>query len=70
MKHMVSCKCGEVLMKSQNDEIKIRGKIFLVKENGSTFTVCKSCNTEVEVPLEVKKSTPPKLIIRNLKENG
>lgn len=70
MKHVVQCNCGEVLMKSQNDEIKIRGKIVLVKDDGLTYTVCKSCHKEVELPLETRKAPPPKLFIRNPKENS
>lgn len=70
MRHEVTCKCGEVLLKSQNSTLKIRGKVFMIKEDGQAYTVCKSCGSEVQMPLELKKAVQPSLFIRNTKESS
>jgi hypothetical protein len=60
-----SCKCGEHLVKSQEEgSYKLRGKILILKGN-KLYTVCKSCNTEVELPLNVTMTmSNPKLFIK------
>jgi hypothetical protein len=64
MKSEVVCACSEVIMKSVSEsESKIRSKVLIVKES-SVYAVCKSCGSEVEVPL--KKALPsigPRLIL-------
>lgn len=61
-----SCKCGEHLVKSLHEEgsYKLRGKLLILKGN-KLYSVCKSCNTEVELPLDVTmKVNNPKLFIK------
>jgi len=53
----IVCACSEVVMKSMRDDSgcvrKIRSKILIIKGN-DTYAVCRSCGTEVAVPLELK----------------
>lgn len=46
----IACACDEIIVKSENGVAKIRAKILVVRDN-KVFAVCKSCNTEVQVPL-------------------
>lgn len=53
MNHLILCRCGEVLVKGLDADVKIRAtKIILFKDNVA-FAVCKSCNTEVPLPLKL-----------------
>lgn len=56
----VKCVCSELIIKSVNDESKIRAKIIVIK-NDTVYAICKSCSQEVEIPLKVTESTvyPP-----------
>lgn len=63
----IVCACSEVVMKSVGKTTKVRSKILLIKDN-CAYAVCKSCGTEVSVPLELKERLPvpgPRLILRN-----
>lgn len=69
MSHVKHCpKCNEVVVKSMGPEVKIRGKVTLVR-NGKVFTVCKSCNSEVTVPL-VLDETMYKSLLSSAKHNN
>lgn len=48
----IHCPCGEVLVKSNAGEVKIRAKILVFKED-KAFAVCKSCGNENQVPVLV-----------------
>lgn len=52
MNHVLTCSCGEVIVKCFANDTKIRNKILVVK-GGVIFAVCKRCNAEVRVPLTV-----------------
>jgi hypothetical protein len=52
MDHLLICSCGEVLVKSQQDVVKLRSKILLFR-NGKAFAVCKGCNKEYPVPVQL-----------------
>ena len=53
MKHVfLHCRCGEVIIKSLESDTKIRSKIVVFK-NGAAYAVCKSCDAEVKVPLQL-----------------
>ena len=76
MIHELSCRCGEVIVKSNNSDTKIRAKIVLFRNN-EAFAVCKGCNGEVKVPLQLdtvllKSLADPKsipLYVRNAKKS-
>lgn len=63
--------CGEVILKSNNQETKIRNRIILSK-GASLYAVCRGCGSEVIVPLVLDtnmiKALPvtnnPKLFIK------
>jgi hypothetical protein len=50
--HLLVCSCGEVLVKSQEDTIKLRSKILIFRD-GKAFAVCKGCNKEYPVPVQI-----------------
>ena len=50
-----TCSCGEFLIKSTSSGLKVRGKVLIV-EDGVTKSVCKSCNTEVVLPITIQPS--------------
>lgn len=52
MNHLINCSCGEVIVKSLGSDTKIRAKILVFKDD-SAFAVCKSCDSEVKVPLQL-----------------
>lgn len=62
-----SCRCGEYLVKSFSDDgssYKLRGKLVIMKGH-KLYSVCKGCNTEVELPLDVTiRINNPKLFIK------
>ena len=52
MNHLIFCTCGEVIVKSLDNDAKVRAKIILFRED-QAYAVCKSCNTEVKIPLRL-----------------
>lgn len=66
--HVLCCPCGEVILKSDNYETKIRSRVLLVK-GATTYAVCKGCGEETSIPMSldhsVVKSLPinPRLFI-------
>lgn len=52
MNHVVYCTCGEVIVKSLLDDTKIRAKVLIMRGNAA-FAVCKGCDQEVQVPLQL-----------------
>lgn len=51
MTNFLACtNCHEVVVKSMNDEVKVRAKVLLVRDD-RTYAVCKGCDSELEVPL-------------------
>lgn len=74
MDHLLSCCCGEVLVKSMEDgTTKVRSKILIFR-NGEAFAVCKGCGAERAVPLQLipdalsKGSRRPKLFVSESKK--
>ena len=63
-------RCDEIIMKSEGEIKKIRSKIMILRDN-NVYAVCKSCGTEVQVPLttapisQPNRSVGPPLILRN-----
>ena len=55
MLRIVSCRCGEVVVKSDNGAVKIRNKMMVFRD-GTAMAVCKGCGMEVPVPVELKKA--------------
>ena len=55
MQHLISCTCGEVLVKSMDAETKVRAKVVVFRD-GQSFAVCKGCNAEVKIPLQLDTS--------------
>ena len=69
MRFVLTCRCGEVVVKSINDTTKVRSKVLVFKGQGA-YVVCKGCGCEHEIPLqldrsELRKSKNPKLFIDN-----
>ena len=56
----IKCPCSELILKSVDGTSKVRAKIIVIKD-GAVYAICKSCNSEVEVPLKLTESTvyPP-----------
>lgn len=54
MSHLIHCSCGEVIVKAIGSDTKIRAKILVFKEEAA-FAVCKSCDSEVQVPLSLNE---------------
>lgn len=65
----IKCSCSEIVLKSLDEESKIRSKIVVIKGD-SVYAICKGCNAEVQLPLKVseEKANPP-LFIKNYKKN-
>jgi RNase P subunit RPR2 len=63
--------CGDLVLKSDGQQTKVRNRVMLVK-GGLVYAVCRSCGDDVGVPLtldeSVVKSLPqvknPKLFIK------
>lgn len=76
MNHLISCQCGEVIVKSLDSDTKIRAKIVVFRDT-EAYAVCKSCNTEIKIPLRLdmdmlksmanKEPRSMRLYIRNVK---
>jgi len=54
MQRLLTCRCGEVIVKSVNEKTKIHNKV-IVFSSGKAFAVCKSCGAENEVPMQLDK---------------
>jgi hypothetical protein len=52
MNHLIFCPCGEVIVKSLDNDAKVRAKIIVFRDD-TAFAVCKSCNKEVKIPLRL-----------------
>jgi hypothetical protein len=72
MQHILTCRCGEVVIKSANGAVKIRNKMMVFRD-GTAHAVCKGCGLEVPVPVELKKALievqggNPRLFLRDPK---
>jgi ribosomal protein S27E len=54
MDHLLTCKCGEVLVKSLDGTTKLRGKIVIFKGD-QAYAVCKGCGSEHVVPVRLDR---------------
>lgn len=64
----IICECSEIIVKSHNGDVKLRSKILIFKGD-QAYAVCKRCNTEVPVPVSLRrtdhtKQANPPLILR------
>lgn len=70
MDYLLTCQCGEVVVKESVSETKIRGKVLIAKGN-SVYSVCRRCGEEVAVPVRIDQDlvkslrTNPKLFIKS-----
>lgn len=79
MNHLITCKCGDAIVKSQSDETKVRAKIVVFRDD-KAYAICKSCDAEVEIPLRIDEvmlksmsSTSrhaPRLYIKNMSKSS
>lgn len=67
---LIKCECDEIIVKAQDDVSKVRSKVLIIKGN-SVLAVCKSCNNEVIIPLQVipDRANPP-VFITNIKKSS
>ena len=68
MDKFLECSCGEVLIKSYGDVVKVRNKVLVFK-NGDAYAVCKGCGHEHQIPVKLVqgiavKDRQPKLYLR------
>lgn len=70
MDYLLTCPCGEIILKSVNGTTKIRNKI-VVFAGDSAVAVCKGCNTEHKIPVRLDRvemikslSSQPRLYLR------
>ena len=54
MQRLLTCKCGEVIVKSINEKTKIHNKVIVFIEE-QAYAVCKSCGAENAVPMRLDK---------------
>jgi len=72
MEHIITCKCGEVVVKSANGTTKIRNKMMVFKD-GRCYAVCKGCGAEILVPVKLEpaeindNNRRPKLFLQDRK---
>jgi ribosomal protein S27E len=72
MEHLITCKCGEVVVKSANGTTKIRNKMMVFKD-GRSYAVCKGCGAEIQVPVRLEpaeisdNNRRPKLFLQDRK---
>jgi len=70
MDHLLTCKCGEVVVKSANGTTKIRNKMMVFK-GGQSYAVCKGCGAEIPVPVKLEDAEisgigrQPRLFLRD-----
>lgn len=68
IEHLLTCRCGEVLVKATDAETKLRSKIIIFRQ-GRAVAVCKGCGAELPIPVTLdqqellSKSQNPKLFI-------
>lgn len=55
MNHLISCTCGQAIVKSIDGKTKILSKVLILSEDGQAVAVCKSCDKEVAVPLNLNE---------------
>lgn len=73
--HILSCRCGEVLVKAVNGVIKLRSKIVIFRDDGA-FAICKGCGSELPAPIQLDKddllakSRNPRLILRDILQDS
>ena len=60
--HIV-CECSSVIVKSLDNQVKIRSKVIIIKGN-QAFAVCRDCSAEVQIPisLDFRVINPPLII--------
>jgi len=60
----LTCSCGELIIKSDGNGFKIRSKILILKDNSTSWAVCKGCNKEIPVPIraDFDNANPPLFI--------
>lgn len=54
MQRLLTCRCGEVIVKSVNAKTKIHNKVIVFSE-GKAYAVCKSCGLENEIPMQLNE---------------
>lgn len=71
MNHLLSCACGEVVLKSFNGTTKIRNKIIVFRGD-EAIAICKGCGSEHKIPVRLDRielikglSYRPRLYIRD-----
>jgi hypothetical protein len=56
---LLSCPCSEVIIKATGaGGGKVRGKVVILRTDG-VYAVCKSCDSEVKLPLTWTRSLQP-----------
>lgn len=73
MNHLISCTCGEVIIKSLDADTKVRAKIVVFRDD-QAFAICKACSSEVKIPLRLdtdmlksmSEQRPVRLYIRDM----
>ena len=63
MDYLLCCPCGEVIVKDNGYEAKVRSKVLVVKGD-TTYAVCKGCGDDVAVPLQLDHS-----VMKSLRSN-
>jgi len=56
--------CGDHILKTSDQSVKVRGKLLVFK-SGRAFAVCKSCDSEVEVPLRIDDELCKAMVQKN-----
>lgn len=68
MDEIIKCpNCSDALVKSYNDEVKMRATLIKWNKNGC-FAVCKSCKQDVEVNLDILKGIQTKFVYETQKD--
>ena len=68
MNHIIHCPCGEVIVKSLGSDTKKRAKIVVFRDS-TAFAVCKSCASEVQVPLQLNEDMMKSLASQPVEKN-
>ena len=70
MKHILTCGCGEVLIKVGDGVTKVRNKMIVFKNN-KCYAVCRGCGKEIDIPMTLnnaaitEENRRPKLFLHN-----
>jgi hypothetical protein len=56
-KSEIVCQCSEIIVKSENGQVKLRSKILIFKANNEAYAVCKSCNAELKIPITLDQDS-------------